>query len=246
MGPEEVVSSAPSAEPVLKPLDAWWTVLVVDPVAVRFVNLVRPWSAVTPMRLTVLAHVLGLVTAVLFLGGQFIWAAALFELRFVLDCADGKLARQRGTASAAGAYVDYVGDFVIVGANLVGLALWLVWDADASVLLGVLLPTTFLAAMAVGQSTTQVGTVPLASDAMPGGYRAWMTARRLKPLPSRIDVEHGLLFVLPLIAAAFDESWPLVVGAVVASSYFAYVTVRLCYGGYRLATRSDRERSGAA
>jgi hypothetical protein len=53
-----------------KPLDSWWTVLLVDPYATRLVRLVAPWHRVTPDRLTALAAVFGAGAAACFVAGH--------------------------------------------------------------------------------------------------------------------------------------------------------------------------------
>jgi phosphatidylglycerophosphate synthase len=229
----------------MKPLDAWWTVVLIDPLAVRLVSLVQRFESVTPTHLTVLAHLLGVFSAVTFAAGQLVISAVLFEVRFILDCADGKLARVRGTSSAAGAFLDYVGDYVVVGANVVGLALHLQWGGDVPVWLAVALPAVFVTHVAVGQARRQEVVLagidgPMTAHHLPGGYRQWMADRRLRAVPSRIDVEHGLLFVAPLAAVLLDTSSVLVVGAWLAASYFGYEVLHLTRLGYRLAQERDR------
>jgi phosphatidylglycerophosphate synthase len=96
-----------------KPLDSWWTVLLVDPYAVRLVRLVSGWPWVTPNRLTGLSAVLGLGAAAGFAGPGRWWpvlGALLFHLAFVADCMDGKLARLRGGGSPFGAWCDFILD----------------------------------------------------------------------------------------------------------------------------------------
>lgn len=231
------------AAPELKALDAWWTVLLVDPLAVRLVRAVERFAAVTPTRLTVLAHLMGLVSAVAFMAGWLVLAAVVFEVRFVIDCADGKLARRRGTSSAAGAYLDYVGDYLVVGANLVALSLHLTWGDHVPLLIGVALPAAFLAHIAAGQgwmaeavTAGVVGRKPV--PRLPSRYVTWMEQRRLRPLPSRIDAEHALLFVGPLLAAAGAPA-VLAFVAWVSAGYFAYRALRITGGGYRVARSKD-------
>jgi phosphatidylglycerophosphate synthase len=242
--PEDVARHG-SAEPVLKRVDAWWTVLVVDPLAVRLVGLLRRFDGITPTAVTVVAHLLGFVTAAMFVTGWLVPGALLFELRFVLDCADGKLARVQGTSSAAGAYLDYVGDYVVVAANVVGLALYLGWEDRIPMAIAVGLPAAFLAHIAAGQAraaeatSTGGGDVP-PKERLPEGYRAWMAERRMRPLPSRIEAEHALLFATPLLAGALDVWGPLIVVVWFSTAYFAYRALRITAGGYRIAAQRDR------
>ena len=242
--PEDLAREG-SVEPVLKRVDAWWSVLAIDPLAVRLVGLLRRFDGVTPTAVTVVAHLLGFVTAAMFLAGWLVPAALLFELRFVLDCADGKLARVQGTSSAAGAYLDYVGDYVVVAANVVGLALYLAWEDRIPLAIAVALPAAFLAHIAAGQARESEAASSGGGDVaprerLPEGYRAWMADRRLRPLPSRIEAEHALLFATPLVAGAFDAWGPLIVVVWFCTGYFAYRALRITAGGYRIAARRDR------
>ncbi len=96
-----------------KKRDAWWTVLVVDPLASRLVRLVAPYRWITPNRLTLVAAVLGVAAAVSFGQpgrGALIAGALLFHASFVVDCMDGKIARLNGTGSMFGAWFDFMFD----------------------------------------------------------------------------------------------------------------------------------------
>ena len=99
-----------------KKRDAWWTVLLVDPVATPLVRLVAR-TRVTPNQITWAALVVGLGSAVCFARGGWPWLVAgalVYHLSFVLDCMDGKLARLTGTGSVFGAWLDYVFDRIRV------------------------------------------------------------------------------------------------------------------------------------
>jgi phosphatidylglycerophosphate synthase len=107
-----------------KDRDAWWTVFLVDPLAVRLVRLVAPYRWITPNRLTTAAFVLGLGAAACFWEQSRLWliaGALLFHASFVLDCMDGKVARLNGTGSVFGAWMDYVFDRFRVVTCTVGL-----------------------------------------------------------------------------------------------------------------------------
>jgi phosphatidylglycerophosphate synthase len=96
-----------------KPRDAWWTVLLVDPLASRLVRLVAPYRRITPNVLTTIATVLGLGAAACFAEQTRWWLVAgalLFHASFVVDCMDGKVARLNGTGSLFGAWFDFVFD----------------------------------------------------------------------------------------------------------------------------------------
>jgi phosphatidylglycerophosphate synthase len=97
--------------------DAWWTVLLVDPVAVHLVRWAAPFRWITPNRVTVAAFLAALGAAGCFLAASRPWliaGAALFYLAFLLDCVDGKLARWQGSGSLFGAWLDYILDRVRV------------------------------------------------------------------------------------------------------------------------------------
>ena len=96
-----------------KSRDAWWTVLLVDPVAVHLVRFVAPYRWITPNLLSFLAFLFGLGAAACFALQDRWWLVAgalLFHLSFVVDCMDGKIARLNGTGSVFGAWLDYVFD----------------------------------------------------------------------------------------------------------------------------------------
>ncbi|MFD0520693.1 CDP-alcohol phosphatidyltransferase family protein [Paractinoplanes durhamensis] len=104
-------------ERTYKPRDAWWTVLLVDPVASRLVRLVAPHRRITPNMLTVLATVIGLAAAGCFAMQTRWWLVAgalLFHVSFIVDCMDGKIARLNGTGSIFGAWFDFVFDRIRV------------------------------------------------------------------------------------------------------------------------------------
>ena len=100
-------------EQTYKPRDAWWTVLLVDPLAARLVRLVAPYRWITPNLLTVGAMLLGVASAACFLAQERWWlvaGAVLFHLSFVVDCMDGKIARLNGNGSMFGAWFDFMFD----------------------------------------------------------------------------------------------------------------------------------------
>lgn len=107
-----------------KARDAWWTVLLVDPLASRLVLFTANRTRVTPNQLTTGALVLGLGAAGCFALADPVWllaGAVLYHLSFVLDCMDGKVARLKGTGSVFGAWLDYIFDRVRVLACAIAL-----------------------------------------------------------------------------------------------------------------------------
>ncbi|MFF1729926.1 CDP-alcohol phosphatidyltransferase family protein [Streptomyces sp. NPDC058247] len=100
-----------------KKRDAWWTVLLVDPVATPLVRLTAMRTRITPNQITWGAFVLGLGSAVFFWLGDWRWlvaGAVVYHLSFILDCMDGKVARLTGQGSVFGAWLDFVFDRIRV------------------------------------------------------------------------------------------------------------------------------------
>jgi CDP-alcohol phosphatidyltransferase len=93
--------------------DLFWNAYVCRPVAAVLVNAIEG-TRITPNQITLSAVFLALLSVVLLLvlPGHLglILAALVFELSYVLDCADGMLARWRGTASTVGHLLDFLMD----------------------------------------------------------------------------------------------------------------------------------------
>lgn len=227
--------------PDVHPVDAWWTVLAIDPFAIRAVDAVENWRWVTPLRLTLTAHLLGVVTAVLFATGNLIAAAVVYEIRFGLDCMDGKLARRRAVTSSSGAFLDFVGDYVTTSVNFAALGLWLHWDHGYSVILAVAPAVLFLIHMCIRLSSEQQGEMRRIQDGISGRYKSFMARHRLVPIPGRVDVEHAHLFAVPIAAVVLDTAAIAAVSSGVVAVYFFYVAARFFRGGMALADARDRE-----
>ncbi|MDT5028579.1 MAG: hypothetical protein QOE61_5005 [Micromonosporaceae bacterium] len=96
-----------------KKRDSWWTVLLVDPLAIHLVRLADRLRWVTPNRITLLAFVLGFGVAGCFLAADPVWlvtGAVLYHVTFILDCVDGKLARWQKSGSVVGGWLDFTLD----------------------------------------------------------------------------------------------------------------------------------------
>jgi hypothetical protein len=113
-----------------KPNDIVWNRFVARPLAaVLVVPLAR--TAITPNQVTFATLPVFLagaaVLALLPSWGALIGGAAIIELSYVLDCADGQLARLKGTSSPVGAHLDFLMDelkaFALVAA--IAVRLWL-------------------------------------------------------------------------------------------------------------------------
>lgn len=224
---------------MVKPLDAWWTVLFVDPIAVRVVPPLARTTWATPTRVTVAAHVLGIVSALLFAADLLVAGALVFELRFVLDCVDGKLARSTGRSSALGQQLDVLGDQVLTVVNVAALG----WSyAPLAVL-------AFAASYSLQFHLFETRERFLGEEVKPSarlmqrGWGAALARRRLFPMPTSVDAEHLVLVVAPLLHAAGVELIEPLLWVVAA--YFVMQALRYGVGVLRLAAALDRSPAPA-
>jgi phosphatidylglycerophosphate synthase len=98
-----------------KERDSWWTVLLVDPLALRLTRLVAPLRRLTPNRISLIAFAFGMLAAVCFAQadrGWLIAGAALYYISFLWDCVDGKIARLNTTGTIFGVWLDFILDQV--------------------------------------------------------------------------------------------------------------------------------------
>jgi hypothetical protein len=174
-----------------KPRDVLWNRFVARPIAALLVAALER-SAVTPNQITLasLLVFLGSVALLVLMPG---WrglclAVGVLQLSYVLDCADGQLARLRGTSSPVGAHLDFLMDelkaFLLAAAA--GVRLWR-QESDVRFLIEGLLA---LAAVASAISLTTFIRRPeyiAASGARPppsaGDYGAGFEAASAAPAP---------------------------------------------------------------
>ena len=187
-----------------KAVDSWWTVLAVDPVAARLLPAMVRRSWITPNRVTVVSGALGLASGSAFLAGSPRTGAALYEIRFLCDCLDGKLARVRGTSSRYGHFLDIAVDFAGTAWSAVALGVWLARSGavrrDHALLL---LAATSVWAWSQAQRwsfTPPPGDVAVSgrAPARPSRLRAALSRHRLTRLPSSVEAETLALFLGPL------------------------------------------------
>jgi len=200
-----------------KPLDSWWTVLLVDPYATRLVRLVSPWRRVTPNRLTALAAVLGLGAAGCFAGPGRWWpvlGALLFHCGFVADCMDGKIARLRDEGSLFGGWCDFMLDrlrAIVCAAALMGgqylhtgqiRYLWLialVISCDLLRYLNAGQVTLLREAVEQARSQSLTGS-PVVPSPRGGRVKEGLAVRRIRThLISGIEFEMAVFVIGPLI-----------------------------------------------
>ena len=118
----------------------WFTEHVARPPAAVFVWMVRG-TPITPNQVTFLSAAIAVAACAMFaaLPGYpwLVAAAAVFELSFVLDCADGQLARLRKMASPLGHLLDFLMDELkaMLLFAAVAVRLWQEQGRDDTVLL---------------------------------------------------------------------------------------------------------------
>lgn len=106
----------------MKARDAWWTVVVIDPIAGTLVRLVAPIRRVTPNLLTLVSAVVAAGAVGAFAVGWLVVGALLFQASFVIDCMDGKLASLRQQFGRYGGFFDVVADTLRFGGCAAALA----------------------------------------------------------------------------------------------------------------------------
>ncbi len=207
---------------MVKPVDAWWTVLFVDPIATRVVPWLARHPVVTPSRITLVAHALAIVSAVLFATDNLVAGAVVFELRFIGDCLDGKLARVTGQSSFFGRDLDAWGDRILVMVNFAALG-WAINPLAALVVVGAY-PVSFHLLEVRDQVLEHAGQRAQHRRMRDRGYGAAMARRRLYPMPTPIEAEHLALFIAPLLVSIGIE----VVGPAftVVAAFFVFQSIR--------------------
>jgi phosphatidylglycerophosphate synthase len=110
---------------VEEPIDVW----VHRPLAYVIAKVLRP-TRVSPNWVTFVSILFGLSAAAAMLtsfGGHLQLAGLCLFLSAVFDCADGQLARMRGTSSAFGRMLDGVAD-AVVSVAAVGGGMFVIWS----------------------------------------------------------------------------------------------------------------------
>lgn len=93
-----------------------------DPIAIPLVYLVIRYTRLTPVHITVLSLVLGIVTGVAFGLGMLATGAILYYIHFLTDAMDGKMSRVKGDDDTYRGTLDFIGDSVAEVCIIVGLA----------------------------------------------------------------------------------------------------------------------------
>ena len=173
-----------------KKRDYWWTVLVVDPIAIPLTRVLAKRRWMTPDDVTIVSLVLGLLTGLFFAVGDR-WALVVggivYYASFVLDCVDGKLARTLNLSSARGHALDAMSDSARRASAAIGIVTYLVFSAPFVRAHEIVLAAAFgvLSAYFIEISGAERGE---ASGGMRGSWDAALAKRRLLPTPGMPDV----------------------------------------------------------
>lgn len=212
----------------------WWTEWVCRPPAAVVVYALKN-TPVTPNQVTFASLAVCAVAAAMFVlltGHLWVFLAALvFELSFVLDCADGQLARVRGAASTLGHLLDFLMDEIkaMLLYGCVGVHLWRQYQDDR--LLLVALGGMFCLASGIALTSfmrrPEYGAPPPTTEGQPA-----VISRRSGLVGTAISLlEHAARFVVHypsyfLIVAAFNR---------IDIYFWAYTVVNVLYLGRTLA-----------
>lgn len=102
---------------------AWWTIIGIDPIAFRLLWLLqRVVPKINPNVITWLSLLTGVLAAWYFATGHYFVGGAIYQLAFLLDCIDGKIARLRGISSMFGVFFDGFVNNIVYCLALIGLA----------------------------------------------------------------------------------------------------------------------------
>lgn len=110
----------------LKKKDAWWTVVLVDPVAQPIVRFLANHTNITPNQITAISFTFGMLSALcLYLATPLalILGPVFYYFSFLFDCLDGKIARLKKNGSTFGGMLDIGLDHIRVAICMGALAI---------------------------------------------------------------------------------------------------------------------------
>ncbi len=111
-------------ENVIKKKDAWWTVLVIDHIAIPLTLFVANYIPfLSPNIFTLSSLITSLLAAFYFFKERFLLGAVLYEIAFLFDCIDGKLAKLTKRQSISGLWLDKISDKTRLYFNTIGLSI---------------------------------------------------------------------------------------------------------------------------
>ena len=183
----------------LKPHDLWWNVRVARPLAAPVVWALARTSA-TPNQVTLAGFGVFLVALALLAALPTAWgwllAMLVLQTSYVLDCADGQLARLTGRTSEAGAYLDFLVDEFKALGLVIACALRL-WRLDPTTTWPLLLGLAAAALVAVATSLTTFARRPeVAGHAIPPGVIPPPPEPATRPIRRALQLAQHLARVL--------------------------------------------------
>ncbi|NYI47659.1 phosphatidylglycerophosphate synthase [Nocardioides aromaticivorans] len=226
-----------------------WTRVAIDPIADPLARILAPRQRITPNRITAVAGALGLAAAACLAVGLLRLGGALFLLRFLADCLDGKVARAQASTSQRGAFLDVATDVVTVTAAYVALVWWAlrtdhVHPAPALLLLGALgtygwsLAHRKQLAAAAGEGTGSAAFPPASTTPVLGWWLRLCHRTRMRPVPWSVEAETLALGLLPLAGPSAAAT-----GLVGAAAFYGLATAVNLRRSWRIAGRLDAAAS---
>lgn len=186
-----------------KKRDYWWTVLVVDPLALPLVRLLARKRWLSPDHVSLISLVIGLLVGVAFATVTrwgLVAGALLFYVSFMFDCVDGKLARATGVSSPKGELLDRLGDGARRASAGLGLVFYL-WRTTEQ--------GDFL--LAAGFALASAYFMEISGNSERGEPRGRiaqsLARRRLLPNPGMPDVSAIAYVVGPLTGLVIPALW---------------------------------------
>jgi phosphatidylglycerophosphate synthase len=183
----------------LKARDAVWTVTVIDPLAVPLVARVARRRSVTPNRLTVASALVAILAGVAFALGELVVGALVYQLSFLLDCMDGKLAKARSLSNPLGGWFDVIGDTIRLIACAIGLVIALQDEAALAVPLTMAYVSLRFGVLAIAEAR-ELPARAHSIDVAPRPLAVLRAApRRSGPPGTTVDIEAIAFTVGPLV-----------------------------------------------
>jgi len=184
-----------------KKRDYWWTVLVVDPIAIPLTRLFAKRRWLTPDEVTIVSLVLGLLTGLFFAVGDrwaLITGGLVYYASFVLDCVDGKLARALNLSSARGHALDAMSDSARRASAAIGIVTYLAYSSEMA------RPHEAVLAAAFGIVSAYFIEISGAErreghGGIRGRWSAALARRRLLPTPGMPDVSALVYVIGPIV-----------------------------------------------
>jgi phosphatidylglycerophosphate synthase len=209
-----------------RPVDIW-TQYFYYFFSLRFVYAIRK-TRITPNQVTLLSFLIFLVAAALFFRGtraDIIAGVCLQQLSFVLDCADGQLARYKKIFSPFGAWLDQTADRVKDFLLILTLAVGYTRFHPGQGVWPLALCALFLLFMLeyYEQQRGRVATTPTRNAATAHRVRQLRAARQFVPFRGfTIGEQYFLTGVLLLIG----DAWTALLGlAIVAGAMVVYLPI---------------------